>query len=607
MQVRASDRLLQLVGVRFCLWFLIAGSLLPGVLEAPHQLTPHYDDHYFHAHEEAARIALSQYHQLPAWNPYYCGGIPLAANPQDETFAPDFLLRLAFGTSLGRHLAVLLFVVLGLEGAYRLARKQEASTIAAFVAAIAFACSGRFFVMLEYGWIHMFGFQLLPLAILAYENGFQSWRWRLFGGAMVGWMLLCGGTYTVPYSVAVLGLLALYDSALLFFKPDERGWYRPLLSAATIGLAAGVLSAAKLLPMMRVISEHPRMVSGREAFAMANVLEMLVVFKRNASTLAGESYIGEGILILALMGAIVRGHRAGRSLFCAIIFFGLSLGDVGPGALFSLLRKLPIYEQLRNPERFTVVVGLFFTLAAAQALTWLEDLLPRLALVVRDRFRAFRARRRKLEVPPSSPLDVRARFVFGLLGAGIALVVGFPLARMVVRHSYVSQGLFSQEPVLAHAAPFRQARGNRWDAQVWPPASMGTLQCFEETEFPQSAKLRGDLAAEEYGADPAIKVERVKWTPNAITLHVSASSPGTVLVNQNYDSGWRSSEGQTRSADGLLAVDVGPGEHTVDLVYRDWLVIIGLLMTVLAWSFLVYLFGRWLQQRWRVLTATSST
>ncbi|MEO6420510.1 MAG: hypothetical protein ABIP39_13925, partial [Polyangiaceae bacterium] len=145
---RWGDRLFQLLGLRLVVWCYFAALLSGGALRQPFNVTPHYDEHYFFAHEEAARISINRYHELPAWNPYYCGGIALAANPQDVTFAPDFVLRLLFDTGPGRRLAILLFIVLGLEGMYRLARRHDCSALASVAAAIAFAGSGRFFFML---------------------------------------------------------------------------------------------------------------------------------------------------------------------------------------------------------------------------------------------------------------------------------------------------------------------------------------------------------------------------------------------------------------------------------------------------------------------------
>ena len=401
-------------------------------------------------------------------------------------------------------------------------------------------------------------------------------------------MLLCGGTYTVPYSAVALATLGLYDAAAAFMRPGERRWWRPLVVGLAIGGVAAVLGAVKFLPMVRVILEHPRMVASPDGYRIASVIEMLTARKRDLATMAGESYIGEGMLILAFFAPIVRGKAAGRLLVAGIVFFGLSMGQVGSGALFPLLRKLPIYDQLRNPERFTVILALFFALAAAQSLTWLEDLPARVARVVRDRFRAFRARRRGGSAvgvaggDASPPLGLVARFLFGLAGAAIVVGATYPMVRLVLRHNAVTPALRAGGP-LAREAPFRQSRGNRWEAQVWPPASLGTLQCFEETEFPQSARLRGDLPAEEYGASPSVKVERIAWTPNAITLRVASPAPATVLVNQNYDRGWRSGQGNVRAEGGLLAIDVGAGETVVELVYRDWLLTIGLVVSALGW------------------------
>jgi hypothetical protein len=41
---------------------------------------------------EAARVALTDFHQLPSWNPYHCGGVVLYQDPQAPFPGPLFLL-----------------------------------------------------------------------------------------------------------------------------------------------------------------------------------------------------------------------------------------------------------------------------------------------------------------------------------------------------------------------------------------------------------------------------------------------------------------------------------------------------------------------------------
>jgi hypothetical protein len=602
---RITDRLLALAGVRFIVWILVAASLTPSLWNvgsaSPHNVTSHYDEHYFVAHEEAARISMAEYHEVPAWNPYYCGGIPLAANPQDEALAPDFLLRMWFGTGVGRRLAVLLFLVMGMEGFFRLLRRHDASVIGAAAGAFVFAASGRFFFMLEFGWINMFGFQLLPFAVLALEEGARSWRWRVFGGFIVGWMLLAGGTYSVPYTVLVLVALTLFDTleALVAPRPlSPSPWWRGIASLASIGAFSALFSAAKLFPMLRVIGEHPRTIHNRLSISGSQVLQALLTSHFDKPTgLAAEAYVGGGVLFLAGVALLVRDRAAARAMAMALLFFAIAMGDQGRHSLWSMLRHLPLYGQLRDPDRFALVVGFFLAFAVARALTWVEDGVPIAFERVRARWRAWR---KQDEVAPALWL----RIVLALAGAVGALVIGRAIQNDLTADVRAHQVIFSQDPPLSRKAEFRQARGNRWDAQVWPPLARGSLQCFEETEFPQSPRLRGDLVAEEYPGDPtSAKVDRLAWTPNHITLDVVAKVPTVIYVNQNWVAGWSTDVGTLRSEDGLLALDVPAGKNVVKLAYSDGWLNFGLLITIGTFAFALWLFARWLRAHVNVLRA----
>src|SRR6185295_10167956 len=130
---------------------------------------------------------------------------------------------------------------------------------------------------------------------------------------------------------------------------------------------------------------------------------------------------------------------------------------------------------------------------------------------------------------------------------------------------------------------FRQARGNRLDADVWPFAHRGSLHCFEEHQLFESPYLRGDLAQEEYGApNTDTKVERLSWSPHKIVLKVTSSAAGRFLVNQNHSRAWHTDVGELRSDGGLITVDVPAGEHIVTLTYSDWHITLGALVSLLT-------------------------
>ena len=70
-------------------------------------------------YEEAARKTVLEFHQLPLWDPYYCGGMDMLGTPQSRFASPTFLLTLLFGTLRGQALTAFLMYFLGLEGTFR--------------------------------------------------------------------------------------------------------------------------------------------------------------------------------------------------------------------------------------------------------------------------------------------------------------------------------------------------------------------------------------------------------------------------------------------------------------------------------------------------------
>lgn len=568
---RFSDPLFALFGVRLVVWLAVVRAVVPAIFSEPWKLAAYHDEHFYYAHEEAAKITIARYHQVPAWNPYYCGGIPGVANPQDSTFAPEFLLKLVYGVGPGRHLAYLLFFVLGMEGTYRLSRRLGASGLGAMLAGAVFATSGFFLDVLKLGWLNFFSFELVPWVAWAFLCGLSSMWHRVLGGLFIAWMVVSGGLYSGPYTVLMLGALLVLTTgeiALGERRDDRPPWWSPMAAFATIGVVAALVCAVKLLPMMKIVFGFPRLWEGTEAQPLANILARL-------TTPAGHDgqpgFVGSMLLVLALVGAAFDRNGA-RALAMSTFFFLLALGDFADYAPNMLLHKLPVMGQLRFPHRFVVMVALWACVGAAIGIGRIEDLVPAIGRALRD----------LVVLQPLGGPSPLARLAFGAVGALLAGKIAWTVYEGFRDESKLDN-VFVMDSPIRREAPFKQSRGNRWDAQVWAPASLGTLQCFEETAFPMSAKLAGNAPAEEYPLDPdAATVQRVSWTPNVITLHVVAKANTTVVVNQNWNAAWRSNIGSVRAADGLLAVDVPAGDHQVVLKYRDRSLQAGLVVSVLS-------------------------
>jgi hypothetical protein len=592
---RPSDVLLPALGVRLMLWMSVTRFWLPELFTAAAKLGWHFDEHYFYLREDAARITYLRYGQLPAWNPYACGGIPGLGNPQDASLSPDFILRLVFGTNAGRHIATVLFVVLGMEGTYRLARRYDAAVPGAALAAVAFATSARFAGLVEDGWLHMFAFELMPWAALGLEIGTQRRTGWLLGGFILGWMVMCAGTYVVPYTGLLLGSMVALRTAEIAWRSrartgrvDGRATAAPAICLARMIGVSALLTAVRVLPLLAIIRAHPRYFYTPESSWPGDVLGGLALRATDErwtrllwTPLGGFNYIGTVVFGLAVLGVVTVDRRAIGLAILAVLFGSLACGVHGPLSPWSIVHRLPLFTQLRAPYRFIVVAGLLVSLVAARGLTRIEEGFELAAVHWR----------RRRPGPPGHPLT--QKLILGSLGAAVAVAVAILAARQtIVDHRLLVGAVFDADAPLRTVDDFRQAKGNRWDAHVYPAANRGVLTCFEETEFPESPLLRGDIPSEEY-ADPTsdAKVTRTLWTPNRIVLHVDAPRSFDLMVNQNFHGAWRASRGEVFSKEKLLAVHAPAGQYDLVLTFRDWSVVVGgfvsvaglLLVTVLLW------------------------
>ena len=59
----------------------------------------------------------------------------------------------------------------------------------------------------------------------------------------------------------------------------------------------------------------------------------------------------------------------------------------------------------------------------------------------------------------------------------------------------------------------------------------------------------------------------VEFAPHRITIDLDAAQQGTLIINQNYHPDWRTDDGVLHEWNGLLAVDVSPGQDQVVLRY----------------------------------------
>lgn len=550
-------RLAERTAVRIAIFALIATALVWTMLPSAGWLNEFRDAQVMTLHERAAVDSVRRFGELPLWDPWYCGGLYGLGAPQSRFASPTFLLSLLFGVERAEPLVIFFFAILGMEGTYRWVRLRVNDASAALRVAPLFALSGHFAVAYFRGWTNFFGFELVPWVLLGIA---LAARGRTSGIAVAAVafavMLGFGGTFGAPL-VAVAALIEAIRSILE--QPRSRRLRATMMLLALASFMMTV-AAVRLLPIGETLAASPRIMAGTPGHSPKALLYFLVKtleVKGGDVEEAGMFFVGAGFLALVALGGSDR--KSIRALAIVVMFLWLAAGYARKPPLFALLRELPVFSALRYPERFLWVAILYACEPAANALAKL----PRLGEGKKWRIGA--------------NIVMTAAIVVSL-GAQILIFAEVGKAREL--------GVVAVD----RAKDFHQARGNRWLAAHYDGIGVGSLSCWETHPVIMSPKLRGDLAAEEYLRDAdAGTARRVSWSPNRIVVRTSIRKPTRLFVNQNWHPGWRTSAGTVVSDDGLLAVDLPTGDHTVTLVFRPMSATAGGVVTLVAISSLVLL------------------
>ena len=135
-----------------------------------------WDQHLFY--QAVPRRTLLEYGQWPLWNPWYCGGMVMLANPQSRFLSPTFPLVLAFGTVTGVKLEIPVHYALCLLGMFILGRVWSLSRLAALVAACVYGLCTMFTEGLAEGMTWLLACAYTPWAVAAFDRSLRAAAWR---------------------------------------------------------------------------------------------------------------------------------------------------------------------------------------------------------------------------------------------------------------------------------------------------------------------------------------------------------------------------------------------------------------------------------------------
>ncbi len=566
--------------------FAVAAVLAGGVLfsQLQHESFRDWDQHL--AYAEAAAASVRQYQEFPSWNPYTCGGVPLLAHPESRVLTPFFLLYLALPAGVAMKWDIALHFAVAVLGMALLLFQERVPLAAVLVGALVFGGSTFMALHVAEGHTWILSVAYAPIILALYERGHDRLLWAGVAGLFLALVVGEGGIYPAPHIALFLSLYAVGQSLV------RRSW-RPLL---VLGVTAGVgalLAAPKLLPLLAFMGRSPRLVASDEVLPLRALFHALT--DRNQDLNRGFDwvywpwheqghYVGLVALLLAAV-ALLKAER--RSLVLggvALIFVLIAAGSFASWAPWALLHKLPMFRSQHVPSRFLMLVVFAVAILAARGSAVL------------------------LEWSPSSQLRTGLALLLVLfVGADIlsarAGILG-PLR--CAQTPWPADAPTGKPLVTLKRSPAVSQCGTRSGIAPAITAGVAIIDAYE-TMCPRDKGSHGRKPGL-FGVDtPGYQgeawmvgsgtVEITSRTQNTLTVQVSPDASGAVVLNQNWDRGWRSDKGRLfEDAQSRLVLALEPDQRVYTLRYRPPFFLASWVLCALGLLILVDLWRPWLKK-----------
>lgn len=553
---------------------VLSGLLLAIVAWSPTLLqypsTGGGDGQYYQHMLDSGKVSLLRYHELPLWNPYQCGGLPLWDNPQSLVASPLALLLTPLSATKTVIVWYVLHAAVGFFGTWCLARLDIGLTRISSLGVAALHAFGVSHAC-QYGGGHtVFApFVFAPLCLYLWRCA--EWRrsYAVALGALFALMFYNGAVYPVPFV-----------SLVLMCETLTRAW--PFARLRAIVVAGGIVSlvfiglaAARLFPVIDQLAHHKRALDPESDFVSLATLRAMYLDRNHAWHPAGQTYVWpEYSAYLGLLGvalAVVGLVQVRRSelwlVAVAAVTFSVMLGHFARWSPWSILKGHVFpFESMRVPTRFRLIESAFLAIFVGIAIDRSPSNLAKL-------LRRPHARR-------------QLRIVLLCLGL-IAVGDVFGTASSVVAAKFDGP---KESPVAAAERLYVDSESAFFLDQ--PRQNRGRLACWDEWYFTSGAPLWLGDHPQARPVDPDVKVLAIRRTQNSFVLDVEVQRDGAeVLLNGAWDRGWRTTSGRIFARNKQIVLALPPGSHHVRVHY--WPVGLTLGLVVSATTVLVVVAALW--------------
>ncbi|MBI3255665.1 MAG: hypothetical protein HYZ63_01720 [Candidatus Andersenbacteria bacterium] len=496
------------------------------------------------------RQTILEYHQVPLWNPYMCGGAAALGDPEFSIFTPTFLSILLLGVLPGYKVALIMSFIITSLGTLVLGKRLSFSPLGASLAALIFTFNGAIILKVVEGHVTiLFAYMWLPWVLWSYLAAYQSvskarvaWLYTLSCATFLLCMLVSGGIYVLSYVLPLFGIVPLFTR-----QPG-----RAIRLTTSVLLLFLGLGAFQLLPTLYWVRQFPDPLYVNSTSTLAYLVDIFL--QRNLhgayilpQQLAGwheyGAYIGYVTLFLALVGmATAPRHRVIRTMLI-LLPVTILVASSGP-VLAPLFDAIPFIPR-SNISRVAMLSVAILALMAGWGFTYLQKKnLSTVALCL---------------IAMAIPIDLFSYAHDNLAKTFSLPAVTTPIAPTPYPLAYTNRTFTvrSQGQDYERSYAYTKAGyGTFTFCTVIGPQARVSL--FEEKPTRPFA----------YDKDGNFTVAISNWSPNSFEASYEAQYPSLVTVNGNFAPGWETSVGIVKNRDGQMGLATLPGSHTAVVKYR---------------------------------------
>jgi hypothetical protein len=540
------------------------------ILENPFDISINSDWNQVHSYIYFARSSILQYFQFPLRCPYFGGGYPLIANPQDLSLSPIFIIMLIFGEILGTKIACVFTYFLCAFGMYYLTRSiLKFSRFGALFSSLSLTLCSWLPNQLMGGNFTKIYYYFTPLLVAFLIKSEKQKRFIIYSSFIMALMLLQAGLS--------FAAICLFLIIFCFFYPGEKnkipnlGIIKSLLLALFLTM---LLSAVKLIPLIWLLTINSRDVAYNfiQNYSL-NIKTLLASLTNKNYHLHSTIYMGYATLFLALFSFIFEFKKVRGLFFTLAIIIAILCGPNSIINLSALIWRMPIFHSMLKLDKYySFFVAFLLSLAAGYAFKILrENLYKKLFIFL------------ALLLITFNTFDIFInnitfhKNIFTLESLPEKKEINFSQAQIVNNNTDRDADSYLQYALLKKNVGVINWYGNIYLKESTIPKYLITIKSNKEP-FPIKIDINPEYKGELFFVKNDLNTAKIdKFTPNYLEIKAFISTPDILVINQNFDRSWRTKTGELTSWNGLLAIRIHqPGEFKLKLSYVPLGIYIGL-------------------------------